>query len=242
MRSPKIYQATELTVGNNITLDVAASAHLVRVLRLKVGSSLIIFNGQGGEYSAELITAEKKQAVVVLKKFIEISRESPLQLHLAQGISRGNKMDYTIQKAVELGVHKITPLFTEYCNVQLSGERLNKKVEHWRAIIISACEQCGRNYIPELVVPEKFSNWINSCGEQEKLILDPIATQSFSDLAKKYQSICLLVGSEGGLSEQEVKLAQRFGFQSVRIGPRILRTETAAMAAISAIQSHWGDF
>jgi 16S rRNA (uracil1498-N3)-methyltransferase len=242
MHIPRIYQASDLAVGKNVTLDISASAHLLRVLRLNIGSPLILFNGIGGEYSAELVAVEKKQAIVALGKFSNISRESPLQLHLAQGISRGEKMDYTIQKVVELGVHKITPLFTEYCNVQLNAERLSKKMQHWRAIVISACQQCGRNIIPELMAPEKISKWIATCTEQEKLILDPAASLRFSDFTKKYQSICLLVGSEGGLSEQEINLANRSGFQSVCIGPRILRTETASVAAISAIQSRWGDF
>ena len=241
MHIPRIYQATELIVGENLMLDVAASMHLVRVLRLKIGSHVIVFNGKGGEYSAELIAIDKKQATVALKEYSDVNRESSLQLHLAQGISRGEKMDYTIQKAVELGVHKITPLFTEYCNVQLSPERMDKKIQHWRAIVVSACEQCGRNFIPEIAPPKKFSNWIASCNEQAKFILDPTATQSFHNFSVTYQSICLLIGSEGGFAEHEIETANQFGFQSVHIGPRILRTETAGVAGISLVQSYWGD-
>ena len=154
MRITRIYQPEPLAIGQAFALNPNASSHIVRVLRLRPGALITLFNGEGGEYSAALTAIEKHQAIVKIKEFFAIERESPLKIHLGQGISRGEKMDFTLQKAVELGVTKITPLFTEHGNVKLTDDRLEKRLNHWRSIVISACEQCGRNRIPEILMPE----------------------------------------------------------------------------------------
>lgn len=240
MRITRIYQPINLIENQIITLDNHASHHLLNVLRLKSGTTLIIFNGQGGEYQAELINIEKKQAKIKIKNFSAIERESSLHIHLAQGISRGEKMDYIIQKAVELGVTEITPLFTEYGNVHLNEERLKKRVAHWQAIIISACEQCGRNHLPKINLPQRLFNWLPNCHDEFKLILDPQANKKISEYNKQ-NSVTLLIGPEGGLSDHEIAEAKRNNFLSLKLGPRILRTETAGLAAVAALQALWGD-
>lgn len=241
MKFTRIYQTSSLIVNATLMLDQPSSHHLLQVLRLKSGDMITVFNGNGGEYQAEIIAIEKKRAIIKVKKFIDIDRESPLRIHLGQGIARGEKMDFIIQKAVELGVTKITPLFTEFSNVKLAGERLQKRVEHWQAVAISACEQSGRNRIPEIVAPISLPNWLSQCQENLKLVLDPDATAHLSNLSGTYTNIALLIGAEGGLSKEEIALAKQYDFQFLQLGPRILRTETAGLAIISALQSRWGD-
>lgn len=241
MRITRIYQSQIFALGQKFSLDENASKHLLRVLRSPIGTELIVFNGEGGEYRAQLIGEEKKHAVIIIKEFLAIERESPLFIHLAQGISRGEKMDYVIQKAVELGVNKITPLFTEFSQVKLNEERLDKRLAHWRAIVIGACEQAGRNRIPEIAAPQLITRWLPQCQQKLKLILDPQATQHLKDL-KKIDDICFLVGPEGGLSSAEINLAKQNNFSSLQLGPRVLRTETASLAMLAALQGGWGDF
>lgn len=241
MRITRIYYARPLTPGMICNLDTVASNHILRVLRLRPGAKLTLFNGEGGEYTAEIIAAEKQQAKVKIIQFSPIERESSLSIHLGQGISRGEKMDYTLQKAVELGVNKITPLFTEHSNVKLAEERLEKRIAHWQAIVISACEQCGRNRIPKVLPAESLSQWVIKRKEKIKLLLHPEAAKHLADFATISDEICLLVGAEGGFSENEIFQAQQAGFTALQLGPRILRTETAALAAIAALQTRWGD-
>lgn len=237
----RVYHPENLAEGAVITLRESASHHLLRVLRLKPGAMLQVFNGAGGEYEAELIGIEKKLAVIKIEQFNSTTTESPLAIHLGQGISRGEKMDYTLQKAVELGVTKITPLITEFNNVKLSPDRLVKKLEHWRGIVLSACEQCGRNRVPEVVSPQTLFFWAAARNETLKLILEPQAETHLRDIHAIPQSICLLIGSEGGLSEKEIQLAQAHQFKAIQLGPRVLRTETAAVAALAVLQARWGD-
>lgn len=240
MGIPRIYQADPLHSGSELVLSREAIAHLIRVLRLPLGATFRVFNGEGGEYQAKIISLEKNKVIAKVGECIRQDNESALTIHLGQGVSRGEKMDYTIQKAVELGVTKITPLITERCNVKLSTERWEKRLQHWRAIVIAACEQCGRNKLPTIAAPTSLGSWLKlqvGC----KLLLNPHASQKLSDLNLAVTEISLLIGSEGGLDPAEISLAQQQGFVNLRLGPRILRTETAAVAAIAVLQNRFGD-
>lgn len=241
MRIPRIYCANKLKLNSEVTLGVKASNHILHVLRLKLGSSLMLFDGTGGEYDARLFAIDKLRAIAKVEKFIDREVESPLKIHLGQSISRGEKMDYTIQKAVELGVSKITPLFTEYCNVKLSGERLQKRLQHWQSVAISACEQSGRNRIPGIDCAQDLLTWIPQSNVDISLTLHHSASQTLADLPQKINTVTILIGPEGGLNDHEIQFAQRYNFIPICFGPRILRTETAALTAISILQSKWGD-
>lgn len=240
MRVPRIFHAGPLQPHNELELAESTANHVARVLRMREQSPLVIFNGQGGEFHAHIIRIEKRQVVVTLGEFIERDAESPLRITLAQGISRGERMDYTLQKAVELGISTIVPLLTEHCVVELKGERLGKRLEHWRGIIISACEQCGRNRLPELLPVASLSEWLAQPGEGSRLLLDHRAAGSINTLAAA-TAFTLLIGPEGGLSPAEQQQALTAGYQGVRLGPRVLRTETAALVALSALQARFGD-
>jgi 16S rRNA (uracil1498-N3)-methyltransferase len=222
-------------------LDENAFSHAVRVLRLGVGDALTLFNGQGGEYTGALIEASRKQAIAEVHSFNNHEVESPLDISLGQCISRGEKMDYTIQKAVELGVTAITPLFSERCGVRLDGERMERKIEHWQAIVIGACEQCGRNRVPVVHPPQALADWLSTCPAELRLVLSPTATKTLRDLTMPTAPLALLLGPEGGLTDAEINAAIKSGFSGIRLGPRVLRTETAAVATLSAIQTLWGD-
>lgn len=241
MRIPRVYQAAKLSSGLELMLSPDAAIHLVRVLRLVVGSILCIFNGESGEYAATIVSIKKNQVVVRIGEYTFIGVESPLRVYLGQGISRGEKMDYTIQKAVELGVSRITPLLTERCGVKLSTERWEKRLQHWRAIIIAACEQSGRNAIPAIDEPKSLFDWVVELQADLKLVLDPKGEKKLSEISSKPVTVSLLIGPEGGLTELEINLALQHGFANLCLGPRILRTETAAVAAIAILQSYFGD-
>lgn len=241
MRNTRIYQPIALQGEEIISLDKAATIHVLNVLRLTVNDPLIIFNGNGGEYSGKISHIERQKVLVRLEKFHVIERESILKIHLAQAISRGEKMDFTMQKAVELGVTKITPIITERCGVKISKERWNKRYDRWQKIIISACEQCGRNTLPQLDQAVKYVDWISQPTTKHKFILNPKVKKSFKQFDDSMQELVLLVGSEGGLTDNEIQLAEKFNFQSVSMGPRVLRTETAGLAAISILQYMHGD-
>lgn len=241
MRIPRIHTPAALADGATIALDEDAFNHAVRVLRLKQGDSIILFNGSGGEYAAELVEVQKKHASASVGRFLDTTCESPLPITLGQCISRGEKMDYTIQKAVELGVSEIAPLFSERCGVKLNQERQQKRLRHWQSVIISACEQCGRNRLPTLQDAMDLDAWLEKSDSSLKLVLDPTAQDSFSTLPPPAPDVALLIGPEGGLSEAEIERAKASGFQGVRLGPRILRTETAGLTALSLIQGRWGD-
>ena len=241
MRYPRIYSPQTLLPNTQIQLEENAFNHAIRVLRLKQGARLKLFDGQGNEYEATLSSVEKKRAYASIGKQLQNDVESSLDLVMGQCISRGDKMDYTVQKAVELGINEITPLFSERCGVQLKGERLSKKEHHWQSIAISACEQCGRNQLPTLSSSNTIEHWVSNTDAELKLILDPTETQTLTNLTPPSGRIALLFGPEGGMTEQEIAIAKRHGFTGVRLGPRVLRTETAALATISAIQVLWGD-
>jgi len=241
MRIPRIYLSQPLHSGNEIELDSNALRHVAQVLRLKAGHPLILFNGQGGEFEAKLVKVEKRQAIAQIGRFHDVSRESNLVTHLGLGISKGERMDFALQKAVELGVSEITPLFTEHCVIQLTGSRVVKKQAHWQAVMISACEQSGRNTIPVLNASTTFTDWLASIQTATRLILDPQADTGLSTITLPPAEIALTVGPEGGFSEAEIKQAGDTGFIGVSLGPRVLRTESAAVASLTAVQCMWGD-
>ena len=214
----------------------------IRVLRLKSGAPLILFNGESGEYLAVLETVERRQAWAQVQTFQPRELESPLKITLIQGISKGERMDYTLQKAVELGVHQVQPLLTARSVVSLNAERQHKRLQHWRGVVISACEQCRRNRLPSVLKPLTFTSWLTSYQDQATgLLLDPAATQGLQDLPAPGNTVNLLIGPEGGLTDAEIDQATTAGFVPIRLGPRILRTETAGVATIAALQALWGD-
>ncbi len=241
MRIPRIYTPTPLQSGVTIELDEDGFSHAVRVLRLSEGSALMLFNGEGGEYAATLCDVQKKRTSAAIGDYSNRECESPLRIILGQCISRGEKMDFTIQKAVELGVTEIVPLFSERCGVKLDKERSDKRTRHWQSTIISACEQSGRNRLPLLHAPLPLEQWLGTLKASCKLVLDPCASHSLAQLPKPEKSAALLIGPEGGLSDSEISHAIKSGFTGIRLGPRILRTETAGLVVISSIQQLWGD-
>ncbi|HEY9052557.1 MAG TPA: 16S rRNA (uracil(1498)-N(3))-methyltransferase [Gammaproteobacteria bacterium] len=241
MRIPRIYQQTLLVSGETIELDSSASHHLTRVLRLKTSDTIIVFNGKGGEYSAQLLV-ENKKTFAIIQQFHDINNESPLDITLLQGISKGERMDLAIQKAVELGVKRIIPVFCQRSVVNLKNDRAEKKHQHWQGIVVNACEQSGRTYLPLLEPSVKLTELLNVSLDGYKLTLDPTATQYLASLNVKDTKITLLIGPEGGLTDEEILLAANRGFTGINLGPRVLRTETAALACIAALQTLWGDF
>ncbi len=246
MRIPRIYVPVNLSEekSSELILDTEASNHILQVLRLKIGAPLILFNGQGGEFSAEIVSVQNKKVIVKIIQFQEGIRESPLAIHLLQGISRGEKMDFTIQKAVELGVTTITPLFTEYCNVKLDDARLTNRLLHWQKVAVNAAEQSGRCFVPKIFSACKINDSVSSLSfSGMRLLLDHRAEITLKDLKieKNENKMILLVGPEGGFSDSEIVFAENHNFKKIKFGPRILRTETAGLAAISVLQSLLGD-
>ena len=242
MRIPRIYHPESLEYQTQCQLSEDAANHVGRVLRMVEGEQLELFDGSNHIYPA-IITESNKKSIKVNILGRELSdKESNLKIHLGQVISRGERMEFTIQKSVELGVNVITPLWSERCGVKLDGERMDKKIQQWQKIVIAACEQCGRNVVPEIRPLMKLQDW---CAEDDgaiKLNLHPRAQHSIKTLPmipKDWER--LLIGSEGGLSEQEIVQTQQKGFTEILLGKRILRTETASLAAISALQIYFGD-
>ncbi|GMR15883.1 MAG: 16S rRNA (uracil(1498)-N(3))-methyltransferase [Gammaproteobacteria bacterium] len=241
MRIPRIYLPSQLKPNHLVELNQLPFQHAIKVLRLKVHAKIILFDGLGHEYSAVLQKINKKNAFAKIEDAINVETESNLSIHLGLGISKGERMDYAIQKSVELGVKEITPLFTEHCVVNLDEKRIQKRLQHWQGIIISACEQCGRNVIPVLNQPTSLKNWSNNTNDL-CLILDPLASNSIKTIKPENKSINLIIGPEGGLSSSEIsELKSKDNYYPVKFGPRILRTETAAVSVITAIQLLWGD-
>lgn len=243
MRVPRLYLPIPLATGLIVQLDDHAFNHAVRVLRLGVKAPVTLFNGQGKAFAATLTAVGKRQALARVMDTLPGEVESPLTVTLAQGVSRSERMDYTLQKAVELGVAAIQPLFTERSGVDLTGERLARKVQHWQGIVIGACEQCGRNRLPALREPLTLIDGLTPLTATPGLglLLDPLAATGLRRLTPPSSPITLLIGSEGGLSPAELAKAKEAGFVGIRLGPRILRTETAGVAALAAIQALWGD-
>lgn len=241
MRIPRIYTTATLAANMSLLLEEAPSHHLSKVLRMQPGRELTVFNGTGGEYTAQITAMHKKQVEIRLGSFDPANRESPLAVELAIGISKGERMDWVVQKATELGVSRLTLLPTGRTEVRLQGERLEKKMAHWQNIIISACEQCQRNRLPELCYAADFNTWLEGVEAEQRFVLHHRDSQGLPDNTRA-RSVALLIGPEGGLSDEEIRLALAQGFQPLTLGPRVLRTETAPVAALSLVQYCWGDF
>ncbi|RDB44670.1 16S rRNA (uracil(1498)-N(3))-methyltransferase [Halomonas sp. DQ26W] len=239
-KAPRIYVAADFTVGGDVVLPEGAARHVARVLRMVEGASLTLFDGQGQEASAVLIEAGRKRVVARVEAVEAGVGESPLAVHLGQAISKGDRMDYAIQKAVELGVAAITPLYTEHGDVRLKEDRASKKLAHWQAVAVSACEQCGRATVPPIHPPRLLSEWLGERDEVLRLVLHPATDQALA-CETAPPSVSLLIGPEGGLSSTEVDAAQAADFSLLSLGPRILRTETAPLVALSLLQYRFGD-
>lgn len=241
MRVTRVFVDEPLATGGELRLATPAAAHVGRVLRLGVGDEVSLFDGNGSEYPAAIIESRGTTLRVRVGAQRSIDRESPLRITLVQGISRGERMDWVVQKATELGVAAIVPVTTERSVVKLDAKQAQKKSDHWRAIAISACEQCGRNRLPEFAPPAAFERWLAEAPRDgTRVLLDSRAHAGLSSIGQS-SAVTLLIGPEGGLAPQERETAAKSGFEPVRLGPRILRTETAAIAAISALQAMLGD-
>lgn len=241
MRIPRIFHPELITQLGTLALSEDAAGHIGRVLRMQVDQEVLLFDGSGAEFPARIHEVTKKHVLVEVIEKVERSIESPLDLHLGQVVSRGDKMEFTIQKSVELGVNTITPLISERCGVKLDQKRFEKKLAQWQKIAISACEQCGRNIVPEIRPIMSLEEW---CQEEDgglKLNLHPRADYSINTLPTPVEKVRLLIGPEGGLSSEEITMTRTYNFSETLLGPRVLRTETAALTAITALQVRFGD-
>jgi 16S rRNA (uracil1498-N3)-methyltransferase len=242
MAITRLFCAINLAHRAQAILPGAAAHHAIRVLRLKRGDEVRLFNGEGGEFEASIHRVDKDSVTVDIGRHHEIERESKLKVCLAQAITTGDKMDYTLQKAVELGVARIQPLQTNRAVVRLNQERAEKRLQHWQNVVISACEQCGRNSVPKVNAIMPFEEWVAGVDAVAlRIMLSPFAELTLRDCPVPSSEVNLVVGPEGGLNQEEVAYALAKGFTSVRMGPRVLRTETAPLAALAAMQVLWGD-
>ena len=243
MRRPRLYVDLQLASGGRITLPEAASHHVTRVLRLGAGDALTVFDGRGGEYDAAIERTPRGAVVVDVGAKLAVDRESALIVELGQGICKGGRMDLVIQKATELGVRTIRPVLCERTVVKLDPARAERRMAHWRTIAVHAAQQSGRTRIPEVAGVEDLDAWLARPGVGPGLVLSPRAQASLSDLAPPApgKAVRLLVGPEGGLAPWEVERARAAGFTGLRLGPRVLRTETAALVALGVLQARWGD-
>ncbi len=242
MSSPRFYLNQTLAPGARFSLPAGPARHAAKALRLAVDDTVILFNGRGGEYPACLERIHKDDVTVNVTGFTDVERESRLQIMLAQGISSGERMDYTLQKAVELGVTTIHPIAAKRSVVKLAGERAERRVAHWQGVVASACEQCGRNQVPLVTMPLTLPAWLGQQGAGRLLFLSPLAEARLADLPAPTAADCLVAGPEGGFEADEIAALHAAGAIPVRLGPRVLRTETAALAALAAMQTLWGDF
>ncbi|WP_342146585.1 16S rRNA (uracil(1498)-N(3))-methyltransferase [Rickettsiella endosymbiont of Aleochara curtula] len=240
MRLTRIYQPQALSAGQILNLSKEAAGHLIRVLRLQVGDDFIVFNGKAGEFRAIIIELSKSVVTVKLGEFDAVSRESSLQITLAQAVLRSDKMDYVLQKAVELGVTRFIPLITARSTLKLAPERWQKRSLHWQGVMLAACEQSGRTRLPKLENPMTFDVATTSIKAEQRIILQPCVKQNINSLPR-CQSVAVLVGPEGGWSENELKCARVATYSPIQLGPRVLRAETAGLAAVSILQSLYGD-
>lgn len=241
MRIPRIYTDSPLSEGTTADLDDTAAHHVGRVLRMQPGQELRLFNGDGNDYPATITDAGKKRVEVQVGTPVENTTESALDIVLGQTLSKGDRMDYAVQKAVEMGVTRIVPLTTERCDVKLKGDREDKRLRHWQSVAISAAEQCGRARVPDILPVMALADWISHTSDCDlRLVLHHRTEQSLGTLAKPAR-VALMIGPEGGLSPEEITAAENAGFLPVALGPRVLRTETAPVAAMALCQWLWGD-
>ena len=242
MSEPRFYLDHPLALGARFSLPPSPARHAARALRLTVGDAITLFNGQGGEFAARIERIQKDEVAVSITGFADIERESRLRVMLAQGISSGERMDYTLQKAVELGVTAIQPIAAKRSVVKLAGDRADRRVAHWQGVVASACEQCGRNQVPVVTAPLSLTAWLGQHGAGRLLFLSPLAEARLADLPAPTTMDSLVAGPEGGFEADEIAALHAAGAVPVRLGPRVLRTETAALAALAAMQTLWGDF
>jgi len=242
MRLTRVHVDADLRSGSRLTVEGSAGNHIARVLRLRAGDTLTLFNGRGGEYGGSIDDIRRDTVLVSVLEHREVERESALQLVLAQGISRGERMDWVVQKATELGVARIVPVFTERSVVHLDDKQASRKLQHWRSIAIAACEQCGRNRVPEIGQPLGLYDLLQQrSSNQTALLLSPGAQLRLTDIPAADSGAIVLIGPEGGLADVEQEAAIRSGYRPVRLGPRVLRTETAAVCALTLLQQRFGD-
>lgn len=242
MRLNRIFCEGPLTAGATVTLPAAGAYHVARVLRMREGAPLTVFDGSGNDYHAEIVRVEGDKVTVQLRAQSLNTAESPLRITLVQGISRSERMDWTLQKATELGVTAVAPVLTARSVVRLDEKQAQKKQAHWRGIVIGACEQSGRARIPSISAPSSLRDYFaNVPKDGMRLVLSPTAPASLTGLASLASKVELLIGPEGGLDDDEISAAQKAGFMPVRLGPRVLRTETAAVVALTVLQALWGD-
>lgn len=242
--STRLFVSTPLSNGASVELHGESARYLGRVLRARPGDSVFLFNGDDGEWRATIRTISKSGVELLVEEALDSRAESPLKMHLVQGISRGERMDFVVQKATELGVKRISPVLTDYGVVKLDGKRAGKRREHWQRVAESACEQSGRIRPPLIDAPLSLNAFLGArdAGSSTQLVLSPDATRPLADVNRPDTKLCLLIGPEGGFSEREYEDAGVAGFEAVGLGPRVLRTETAAIAALTAAQLLWGDF
>ena len=240
MRLTRVYVDLDLEAGQTLDLPPGPAQHLVQVLRLRPGDPLEVFNGDGRDFPAQVLIAHRHGVQIRLEAPGKPEPDPPLSIHLGIGISKGDRMDFALQKAVELGVTTLSPLFAGRAVVRLEGERLDKRLDHWRGVTIAACEQSGRRRLPTLNPAQPLAAWL-SLNHPSPLLLDHRAARTLPSLAAPGPALTLLIGPEGGLTPAERDLAYGVGFTGVRLGPRILRTETAPLAALAIAQALWGD-
>ncbi len=241
MRAIRLHTDRLLAIGETVQLEPGPARHLIKVLRRRPGDAVLLFNGDGADYAGEIVDARPPEHCQVrINELIPIETESPLMITLAQALARGERMDYAIQKAVELGVAAIRPIISERTEVQLQGERIERRMKHWRQLIASACEQCGRASLPPIHEPVRLAALASGPGLN--LFLDPLAEASLAGLPRPEPAAAqLVIGPEGGLAAAELDALRARGFQGLRLGPRVLRTETAGAAAIAVLQARYGD-
>jgi 16S rRNA (uracil1498-N3)-methyltransferase len=246
MRVPRLHLDRPLAAGTDVALDEPARHHVHAVLRLRPGAAVVVFDGLGTAFGGTLLATDRQGARVRLVERLSDDRESPIRVTLGLGVSRGERMDFAVQKAVELGAARIVPLLTGRTVVRLDGERAQRRHAHWRRIAVGACEQCGRNRVPEVLAAQTLAGWLETLGPADashlRLLPDPRADRGLATLDDVApDAVTVLVGPEGGIDEAERALAHRHGFRGVRLGPRILRTETAVVAVLAAVMTLWGD-
>lgn len=241
MRLTRVHVDAPLAAGRVVALPESAATHLARVLRLKPGDPCLLFNGDGNDYAARITVLGKREVLAQVDSSCEVDNESPLAITLVQGIARGDRMDWILQKATELGVHAFVPTSSERSEVRLEGDRADKRLAHWRSVVIAACEQSGRARIPMMTAVQPLQRSLSDLDVEPRFLLDPQASRTIADLDAPGGSCVLAVGPEGGWSPRDRAMLEAAGFNGLRLGPRVLRTETAGIAAIAALQAGFGD-
>jgi 16S rRNA (uracil1498-N3)-methyltransferase len=242
MRKPRIFTSQSLLSNGSVELTGSTSHYLTRVLRLSEGDCVVLFNGDGRDYSAEIIEARSQCVQVRVFENKLPGNESPLKITLVQAIGRGERMDYALQKATELGVYCIQPLISHRVGVRLDASRQAKRLKHWQGVVVSACEQSGRAFVPEVKTPLSLADWLAETDQSQRLVLEPFAKHKLMDISIAGDALDLLVGPEGGFTDDEIEAARANDVRAVSLGPRVLRTETAGPAAIAVLQAKTGGF